>query len=218
MTLASTGYSKAAYAATLAATLAYFLERQGDATGLLTFDEKVRDYLPARHRVGHLRRLMLALEAPAAGNATDLISPLQRVAEIVRKRGLIVLISDLLATKERLERSLNVLSAAGHEVIVFQVLDPIELSLAYEQPSWFEDIETGRTVFVDPAAVRARYRERLEAHTDELRTICQRLGAGWHRLVTNEPLEHALFAFLRDRNRRGRGVRRFSPTGGRLTS
>jgi uncharacterized protein (DUF58 family) len=218
MLLASVGYSKAAYAATLAATLAYFLQRQGDATGLLTFDEQVRDFLPARHRAGHMRRLMLALETAPAGRATDLIGPLRRVAEIVHKRGLIVLISDLLAAPDKLESSLNVLSAAGHEITVFQVLDPVELSLAYDQPSWFEDIESGRTLFVDPAAVRARYRERLEAHTQSLRESCQRLGIGWHRLVTDQPLEHALFAFLRDRGRRGRGIRRFSPSGRRLTS
>jgi uncharacterized protein (DUF58 family) len=218
MTLASRGHSKAEYAATLAATLAYFLHRQGDATGLLTFDEKVREYLPARHRVGHLRRLMLALERPAGGRSTDLISPLQRVAEIIRKRGLIVLISDLLASPDRLERSLNVLTAAGHEITVFQVLDPVELSLGFEQPSWFEDIESGRTLFVDPAAVRSRYRERLEAHARAIRDACQRLGISWHRVLTDQPLEHALFQFLRDRSRRGRGVRRFSPTGSRVTA
>ncbi len=76
MTFGSPGYTKAEYAATLAATLAYFLHHQGDAVGLLTFDDQVRDYLPARHRLGHLRRLMLALEEPAAGSGTDLVTPL----------------------------------------------------------------------------------------------------------------------------------------------
>ncbi len=217
MTLGSVGHTKAEYAATLAATLAFFLHRQGDATGLLTFDERVRDYLPARHRIGHLRRLMLTLETAAGGRTTDLISPLQRAAEIIRKRGLIVLISDLLAPLDRLEQSLTVLTAAGHELSVFQVLDPVELSLAFEQPSWFEDMETGRTLFVDPAAVRSRYRERLEAHTASLRALCQRLGVAWHRLMTHQPLEHGLFQFLRDRTRRGRGVRRFAPGGARMS-
>src|SRR5215204_5286153 len=91
MTFGSTGYTKAEYANTLAATLAYFLHQQGDAIGLLTFDEQIREYLPARHRPGHLRHLMLALEKPAGGAATDLAAPLRRVAELVRKRGLIVL-------------------------------------------------------------------------------------------------------------------------------
>src|SRR5512140_2450135 len=97
MDFGTRAYVKANYAATLAATLAYFLHLQGDAVGLLTFDEQVRDYLPARHRAGHLRQLMLALEKPAAGQATDLGIPLQRLAELVRKRGLVVLLSDFLA-------------------------------------------------------------------------------------------------------------------------
>src|SRR5256884_850839 len=102
MTYGSLGYTKAQYAATLAATLAYFLYLQGDAVGLLTFDEQIREYLPARHRTGHLRHLMLALEQPTVGRATDLASPLKRIVEVVRKRGLIILISDFLAPIERL--------------------------------------------------------------------------------------------------------------------
>src|SRR6478735_5125221 len=90
MTFGSGSFTKADYARTLGATLAYFLAQQGDATGLLTFDETVREYLPARHRPGHLRHLMLALEKPASGTATDLAAPLCRVAELVRKRGLVV--------------------------------------------------------------------------------------------------------------------------------
>src|SRR5256714_6758457 len=90
-------YNKAQYANTLAATLAYFLYLQGDAVGLLTFDEQIRDYLPARNRTGHLRHLILRLERPAGGNATDLAAPLERIVETVRKRALMVLISDLLA-------------------------------------------------------------------------------------------------------------------------
>src|SRR5205809_5144254 len=97
MTYGSLGWTKAQYANTLAATLGYFLYLQGDAVGLLTFDEQIRDYLPARHRTGHLRHLMLALEKPAGGAATDLASPLKRIVEIVAKRGLMILISDLLA-------------------------------------------------------------------------------------------------------------------------
>src|SRR5215212_1076615 len=97
MDYGSGSYTKATYASTLAATLAYFLYLQGDAVGLLTFDEKVREFLPARHRVGHLRQLMLALERPASGKATDLVAPLERITSLIRKRGLVVLISDFLA-------------------------------------------------------------------------------------------------------------------------
>src|SRR5713101_4918639 len=106
MAFGSLGYSKAKYAATLAATVAYFLYLQGDAVGLLTFDEQIREYLPARHRTGHLRHLMLALEQPAGGQTTDLAAPLKRIVEIVAKRGMMVLISDLLAPIQTLEKNL----------------------------------------------------------------------------------------------------------------
>jgi uncharacterized protein (DUF58 family) len=208
MTYGSRGYSKADYAATLAATLAYFLHAQGDAVGLLTFDEQIRDYLPARHRPGHLRNLMLALEKPAGGQATNLDSPLKRIVEIVRKRGLMVLISDFLAPIEHLEPHLISLTACGHEVIVFQVLDPAELSFNFESAALFQDVESGKTLFVDPTAARKDYLRKLEAHCAALRATCQRLGIACHRLATDRPLELALFDFLRERMQRRRKVRR----------
>src|SRR4051812_839750 len=134
MNYGSVGYTKAHYAATLAATLAYFLHLQGDAVGLLTFDERVRDFMPARHRADHLRQIMITLEKPAGGTATDLVAPLERVAQLVRKRGLVVVVSDFLAPLENLERSLLTLAASGQELAVFQVLDPTELTLQFEQP------------------------------------------------------------------------------------
>ncbi|KAB2661621.1 MAG: DUF58 domain-containing protein [Verrucomicrobia bacterium] len=207
MEFGSIGHTKAAYAATLAATLAYFLHLQGDAVGLLTFDETVRGYLPARHRAGHLRHLMHALEAPASGRATDIAGPLARIAEIVRKRGLVLLVSDFLAPVEALERPLTELVAAGHEVAAFQILDPAERDFSFRDASLFEDIESGRSLHVDPAAARAGYLERLAAHQEALRALCARRGVAWLPLVTDRPLELALFDFLQGRARRGRAQR-----------
>lgn len=214
MTFGSGGHTKAEYAATLAATLGHFLHQQGDAVGLLSFDAGVREYLPARHRPGHLRQLMLALEQPAGGTATDLEAPLRRVAEIVRKRGLMVLISDFLAPLDNLERCLTTLAAAGHELTVFQVLDPAEVNFTFDQPLLFEDLESGRTLFVDPQAARAGYTQKLEAHRRAVRETCQKLGASFHPLATDRPLELALFDFLRERTLR-RHVARARNGGGR---
>lgn len=208
MTFRSLTYTKADYAATLAATLAYFLHLQGDAVGLLSFDDQVRAYLPARHRLGHLRRLMLALEEPAGGRGTDLIAPLRRVVDIVRRRGLVVLVSDFLAPIDELERALVQLNACGHEVVVFQVLDPAEWTFNFTAPAMFDDLESGQTLLVDPGAVRTEYRERLEAHCQALRGIALRLGHHYARLLTDQPVEFALFDFLRARTRQGRRVRR----------
>src|SRR5882724_1342360 len=137
MGFTSLSYTKAEYAATLAATLAYFLYLQGDAVGLLTFDEQIREYLPARHRTSHLRHLMLALEKPSSGHATDLAAPLKRIAEVVNKRGIMVLISDLLASIETLEKNLTVLTACGHEVLLFHVLDPAEVQFGFDRAAQF---------------------------------------------------------------------------------
>lgn len=207
MTFGTVGHSKAEYAATLAATLAYFLHGQGDAVGLLSFDERLREYLPARHRAGHLRRLLLALEQPAGGTTTDLPGPLRRVVEIIRKRSLLVVISDFLAPLDRLEPALLTLTAAGHEVIVFQTLDPAEIEFTLPEAALFEDVETGRTLFVDPRVGRAEYRRKLEAHLSGLRQSCQRVGAAYHLLSTDRPLELALFDFLHERARRGTRLR-----------
>ena len=206
MTFGSRGYSKAEYANTFAATLAHFLDQQGDAVGLLTFDEAVREYLPARHRPGHLRQLMLALEKPAGGKATDLIAPLKRMAELMRRRGLIVLVSDLFAPLETLETSLALLTASGHEVLVFQLLDPAELSFDFTAASRFEDLETGRDLFLEPALARHEYQQKFEAHAAEVRSVCERLGIALQRLVSDQPLELALFDFLKARADRGKIV------------
>ena len=208
MSYGSLGYTKAEYASTLAATLAYFLYLQGDAIGLLTFDEQIREYLPARHRTGHLRNLMLALEKPAAGQATDVGAPLKQIVEIVRKRGLMVLISDFLAPLERLEQNLSALAACGHEVLVIQVLDPAELSFDFKDPAMFQDAESGRVLFIDPGSARREYLRKMEAHCAGLRASCQKLGVAWQALATNRPLEMALFDFLRERmQQRSKGQR-----------
>jgi uncharacterized protein (DUF58 family) len=208
MTFGSLTYTKAEFSATLAATLAQFLYLQGDAIGLLTFDEDIRDYLPPRHRTGQLRNLMIALEKPAAGRATNLAAPLKRVAEAIRKRGLLLLISDFLAPLDTLEPHLITLNACGHDVILFQVLDPAETSLNFSRAAMFRDAESGREWFVDPASARKEYLRKLHSHCANLRSTCERHGLAFTQLTTDRPLELALFEFLRARMQRGRRVRR----------
>jgi uncharacterized protein (DUF58 family) len=211
MRYGSLGYSKADYARTFAATLAWFLNGQGDAVGLITFDDRVRDYLPARHRHGHQRQLMLALEKEPPGHDTNLSAPLRRVAELARKRGLIVLLSDLLAPVDELERHLARLAAAGHEVIIAQVLDPNELNFDFPRAMLFRDLESQQDLYLDPAAVRSEYQVRLQNHYREVENICRRLGIASYRVVTGQPMELALIDFLRSRSRRDRRLHRVHP-------
>lgn len=214
MDFGSGTYTKAEYARTLAATLAFFLTRQRDATGLLTFDEGVRDYVPARFRPGHLRRLLVALERRPAGKATNLYEPLGEAAERLNKRGMVVLISDLLAPLDHFADHLTFLRTRGHEVVVFQLLDPSELEFSYEAPALFEDVETGREVYIDPELEREAYQQRLGEHLEYIDTTCGRLGIPFRRISTGDPLEEVLAEFLRRRmstriksTARGRGRR-----------
>jgi uncharacterized protein (DUF58 family) len=208
MTFGSLDWTKADYAHTLAATLAYFLFQQGDAVGLLSFDENIRDYLPARNRPGHLRQLMLSLEKPAGGKSTDLSKPLRRIVELVNKRGLMVLVSDLLTPLDELERQLGQLTATGHEVVVFRVLDPQEVNFDFNEALLFHDAETESDFFIDPAAARRKYLGRFEEHGDSLRSICNKLGAEFLSVTTDQPLDRVLSDFLRQRRRRGKSIRR----------
>jgi uncharacterized protein (DUF58 family) len=212
MDFGTMSYTKAEYANTLAATLAYFLHLQGDAVGLLTFDERIRDYLPARHRKGHLRHLMLALEKPSGGATTDLCAPLKRIVELVKKRGLKVLISDLLAPVENLERNLVALTASGHDVMIFHVLDPAELEFNLSDAAMYYDLETGRDLYLEPAAARREYQRKFGEHLAAIERISRKLGIEYQRFATSRPLELALFDFLRAHLQRGRKVKRVAGT------
>jgi uncharacterized protein (DUF58 family) len=200
----SAEYSKSEYARTLAATIAYFLNTQRDAVGLLTFEDRITDYLPPRHRPGHLRRLMAALEREPTGRATNLAGPLEQVAATVRKRGMIVLISDLLAPVDALRTRLGYLRARGHEVIVLRILDPAEVQFQFETPAMFHDVESGREIYIDPDAARSEYLRRFAAHAREIERACVDLGIEHEALTTDRPLELVLFDFLKARLRRGR--------------
>ena len=199
MEFGSLDYTKFDYTNTLAATLGYFLYQQGDAVGMLSFSDRINDYLPARNRTGHLRRIMLSLEQPPRGASTDLETPLQRILELVKKRGMVVLISDLLAPIDRLEKRLSSIRACGHEVQVFQVLDPAERHFTFEEANLFQDVETGRELYIDPAEARKGYLERLEKHLSDVESVCQKNGIGYRFLTTDQPLELQLFDFLQTR-------------------
>jgi uncharacterized protein (DUF58 family) len=204
MGYASGSYSKSEYARTAAATIAYFLTMQRDAVGLLLFENEITEYLPARYRPGHLRRLMAALEREPAGRATDLVKPLERIAATVRKRGLVILISDLLAPIDSLARNLGYLRSRGHEIVVLRVLDPQEAQFAFATPAMFHDVESGREIYIDPAAARDDYLRRFAAHAASIERSCVDLGIEYQPITTDRPLELVLFDLLKARMRRGR--------------
>jgi uncharacterized protein (DUF58 family) len=200
----SGAYSKSEYARTAAATIAYFLSTQRDAVGLLTFEDRITDYLPPRHRPGHLRRLMSALEREPLGRATNLAEPLDQIAATVRKRGLIILISDLLAPTDLLKTRLGYLRSRGHDVIVLRILDPAEVHFTFSTPAMFHDVESERELYIEPSDARSDYLRRFAAHAAEIKRACVDLGIEYEEITTDQPLELVLFDLLKARMRRGR--------------
>ncbi len=199
MSFGSLDYNKHDYARTIAASLAWMLNRQGDAVGLSLFDERVRMVIPARYRPGQLRRIMVALEEKTSGTETNPAQALEHAARRLNKRGFVVLISDLLAPVEQFEAGLKLLRGCGHDVVVFQVLDPVELNLKIDGPKLFEDLETGQKIYADPNAANAAFVERITEHNDAVQAVCEKMGAAFVRTVTDEPLELTLSEFLHAR-------------------
>jgi len=151
---------------------------------------------------------MQLLEKPNAGTGTNINVALQRIVELVTRRGLVVLISDLLSPLEQLEKNLLALCSFGHDVVLFQVLDPAELNFAFQTASLFHDLESKRDLYIDAIAVRREYLKRLEAHNSAAQKICQKIGVHYSRFDTARPLELALFDFLRARMERHKGSKR----------
>lgn len=198
-------YTKAEYARTIAATLAYYLTLQRDSVGLLTFGDDVLDFLPARHRPGHFRQILASLQRSAEGARTDLRKPLERVAAMVRRRGLVILISDLLAPVDELKTHLAHLRARGHEILLLRVLDPSEIEFRLDAPAMVHDLESGRDVYIDPEAARETYRRRFDEHQQTVRAACDALGVSYSTLPIDQPVDAALYDLLSMTVRRGAG-------------
>jgi uncharacterized protein (DUF58 family) len=190
------GYSKADYAATLAATLASFLMQQGDAVGLTTFGERIVEHIPARNRPGHLRHLMTELEKKPAFTGTSLQASLQQLAELLRRRGMVVLVSDLLTPVEQFEKQLGYLSTQGHEVVVFHLMDRAEKDFTFDEAAQFYDSESGSELFINPSAARESYLKRLGAHLEAVKRVCDGHRADHRLVVTDEALGQVLLKWL----------------------
>ncbi len=201
-------YSKIEYARTLAATFAYFLSLLRDCVGVLTFDEAIGEFIPARRRVGHLHQMLVALSRPLSGKGTDIDSPLKQIANLVGRRGLVIMISDLLTPTESLRTNLAYLRSRGHEVVILRTLDPAEIDFQLESPSMVLDMETGREIYLDPEVAAAQYQEQFAEHRKQLQIVCSSLGVSLHEIVTREPLHDSLFHLLNSQQRRSRGTAR----------
>ena len=193
--------TKLQYGAYLAAALAYLMNRQRDAVGLIAFDNKIVKMLPPSARGGHLTSLLVTLDRLELGAHTNVAKPLKDLAEAIRKRGLVVLISDLLDDAERVLQGLKHFRYRGTEVIVFQVLDPAELRFPFEKAARFRDVETREEVLAVPGVVREKYLRAMTDLQERYKRELQLAGIDFVTLDTSVPLEGALMSYLLTRRR-----------------
>jgi uncharacterized protein (DUF58 family) len=201
MAYASGEVSKLAYGSYLAAALAYLMKRQRDAVGFVAFDDQIVDRLPPSARPGHLKAVLLALARLTPGTRSDVSKPLHQLAEALSRRSMVVVISDLFDDPAAIVRGLRHLRFSGTDVIVFQVLDPAELTFPFEQPTRFKDMETEEELLAWPPAVRAGYLGRLEAMLSLYESELRGVAIDYVRLDTSKPLDTALLAYLSTRAR-----------------
>jgi uncharacterized protein (DUF58 family) len=201
-----TGVSKLAYASYLAAALGYLLAQQGDPSGLLVFDERTRQFLPPRTRGGHVRDLLLALEAAYPAGKTEPGRALAHVGEVADRRSLVVLFTDLLDAPADLGDRLRQLRSRGNDLVLFQILDPDEIELPFEELTNFEGIEPedARRLLVDPRDLAASFRRESLALRERWRQICLEARVEYRFARTADRPADVLreFLFARQRGRR----------------
>jgi len=199
MSYGSGPVTKMDYGITLASALAYFINRQRDAVGLITYDETVGEYIPAKCRQPHLMRILRSLAQVQAGKKTDAIKPLTDLAASLTKKSMVVLITDMLDDEERLIKTLQNLRGMGNDVIVFHVIDDAELNFSFDEASEFIDMESNETYITTPAAIKKAYLENLNEFLAFCKKQCQKSGVDYCLLNTSQPLDEALSSYMSKR-------------------
>ncbi len=195
------GMTKLEYASCLSASLAYLLAGQRDAVGLALFDATLRDYVPPSARPGQLVKVLVTLDRVVPGETSDTGAALRQVAERLRRRGLVVVCSDLLDDVDRVIAGLRLVRARGMEVVVFHVLDEDELTFPFERASTFRDIETGEQVLTDPRVIRERYLAAITTMQETYRRELRAAGIDYQLVSTSAPLDATLLGWLGQRGR-----------------
>lgn len=199
MNYGSHDVTKLDYARFLAACLGYMSNKQRDRVGMVTFDHEIVEYLPPSMRP--IDTMLHLLDQVDPGRPGRLGPPLLRATELLGRKGIVVLLSDLYEEPDEVLAAVGPLRARGHDVIVFQVLDPMELEFSFEGASGFEDLETGEQIPVVPERLRTAYRRLMDEH---LATVAKRFSDNridYALLDTSKPLDDALFRYLLARER-----------------
>jgi uncharacterized protein (DUF58 family) len=200
------GMGKFDYAATIAACLAYLLQRQQDSVGLVTFDNIIRRNLPASSHPSHVKLILHELDQAEPDHNTDVGDVFHRLAEQIGRRGLVVLISDLFVDLPTLVDSLNHFRHRRHEVVVFHTMHQHEWTFPFDTNTKFKGLETPEELLCEPRALRKSYLEALERFQDSVRRSCAASGIDYVPLSTADPLDAALSSYLAFRKRVARSA------------
>jgi uncharacterized protein (DUF58 family) len=197
MKFSSHSVSKMDYARFTAASLFYLaIQNQRDAAGLIVFDDEIRTYIRPSTRQGQLHRLLSGLEQAEPHARTDFAKPLNHFQQFLRRRGIVVFISDFYDSPEHIVRTIEPLRFHGNEVVLFHVLDPKEIRPEIGEPSTLIDLETQDRIEITPEYVRDEYRKKFDAHVEALRDKARGAGLDYHLLRTDRPLDDALREYL----------------------
>lgn len=203
MTYSSGTVSKLDYGSFLAAALCYLLLNQRDAAGLSLFDSRIRTSIPPHSVKGHLNILLAQLDNLSPGPDTSIGPVLHEMAERIRKRGLVVLISDLLDDETKMLSGLKHFRHNKQEILVFHIIDPEEVIFSFSSRTNFEDIETGERITAEPWQIRKAYLERMQSFQDSFRRQCLANRISYFPVRTDQNLDAALTEFLRKRQKLG---------------
>ncbi|MDP6569891.1 MAG: DUF58 domain-containing protein [Candidatus Marinimicrobia bacterium] len=199
----SADISKLDYAQILAASLGYLMLKQQDAVGLTLFDEKIRVNIPARSKRSHLNILLAKMQSIKPGPETNIAPVLHQTAESIKKRGLIVVISDLIDDPDEVLSGLQHFRYKGHEVVVFHILDPQELQLDFNHRTRFRDMESGTEIITDPWHIQSDYQNSIKAFCENYKMKCGQKNIDYVQLSTEDSLDVALSEYLIKRKRIG---------------
>jgi uncharacterized protein (DUF58 family) len=203
MNFSSHSVSKMDYARFIAASLFHLaIQNQRDAAGLIVFDDEVRNYIRPSTRQGQLHRLLSGLELAEPRARTDFRKPLDHFQEFLRRRGLVLIISDFFESPQTIIRTIEPLHFHGNEVLLFHVLDPKEIRPELSAPVILIDLETKDRLEVAPEYARDEYGPKMDAHIADLRSRAQGAGMDYFVLSTDRPLDEALAEYLTIRQRR----------------
>ena len=199
MDYTSGGISKFDYGKTLASALAYFINRQRDAVGLITYDDQIREFIPAKSRQAHLIQILRVLAKTEPGTKTDAVKPLADLASHLRKKSLVILITDMIDDESKVIRSLQNLRSMGNDVIAFQIMDNAELNFPFTEASEFIDLENSESYITSPAAIKEAYLNNINEFLEYCRKQCQSSGVDYCLINTNNPLDEALSSYMSKR-------------------